>query len=110
MMIDALRPGSSPTLPEGFQKKHSKETAGSDDPKNFLTKAEYLDLFSKQRSATLAVLDTVSDDELGQPAPEKLRAFLKTVGDVFAMQGTHWVMHAGQWALIRRKLGRPPLF
>jgi DinB family protein len=110
MMIDALRPGSSPKLPEGFQKKHGKETAGSDDPKSFLTKAEYLDLFKKQRSATLAVLDTVSDDELGQPAPEKLRAFLKTVADVFAMQGTHWVMHAGQWALIRRKLGRPPLF
>jgi hypothetical protein len=110
MMIEALRPKSTPPLPEGFREKHNKHTAASDDPKAFLRKDEYLDLFRKQRAATLAVLDTLGDDELGQPAPEALRSFLKTVGDVFAMQGTHWVMHAGQWALIRRKLGRPPLF
>jgi hypothetical protein len=29
---------------------------------------------------------------------------------VFSMQGSHWMMHAGQWAVLRRKLGRPPLF
>jgi len=22
----------------------------------------------------------------------------------------HWLMHAGQWAVVRRKLGKPPLF
>ena len=110
MMLEALRPKSMPPLPEGFREKHNKHTAVSDDPKAFLSKAEYLDAMKKQRAATLAVLDSLSDDELGQPAPEALRGFLKTVGDVFAMQGTHWVMHAGQWALIRRTLGKPPLF
>ena len=24
--------------------------------------------------------------------------------------GTHWLMHAGQFVPIRRKLGKPPLF
>ena len=64
----------------------------------------------KQRAGTLAALATVTDAELDQPSPEPLRGFLKTVGDVFSMQGNHWTMHAGQWAVLRRKLGRPPLF
>jgi hypothetical protein len=110
MMLDAVRPKSMPELPAGFRDKHGKKTASSDDPKDFLKKSEYLALMKQQRAAGLALLDSLSDEDLGQPAPEALRGFLKTVGDAFSMQGTHWVMHAGQWAIVRRKLGRPPLF
>jgi len=109
-MVDLVRPGSMPKLPEGFQGQHSKETAESDDPQKFLTKAAYLDLFHSQRAGTLALLEQLSEEQLSAPAPKELQSFLDTVGGVFAMQGTHWVMHAGQWAIIRRKLGRPPLF
>jgi hypothetical protein len=109
-MLEAICPGSMPKLPAGFKEKYGKETAASDDPKAFLSKAEYLDLFKQQRAATLAALDRMSDEELSKDAPPALKHFLKRVGDVFAMQGTHWVMHAGQWAIVRRKLGRPPLF
>jgi hypothetical protein len=109
-MLEAVRPGSMPKLPEGFKEKHDKKTSGSDNPQDFLTKAEYLELFKKQRGGTLALLETMSDEELSQESPPPLRSFLKRVGDVFTMQGTHTVMHAGQWAIIRRKLGRPPLF
>lgn len=110
MMLEAVRPGSMPPLSEGFREKHGKKTAASDNPKDFLTKAEYLDAMKKQREGTLKVLDSLSDADLSSEAPEALRGFLKHTGDVFAMQGTHWVMHAGQWAIIRRKLGKPPLF
>jgi DinB family protein len=109
-MIEGVKPKSMPALPEGFRQKHNKETVKSDDPKVFLTKAEYLKLMKQQRTATLAALETMSDADLDQPAPEAMRAYVKTVGDVFVMQGNHWMMHAGQWAIIRRKLGRPPLF
>ncbi len=110
MMLEGVRPKSMPALPEGFRQKHNKETVKSEDPKGFLTKAEYLELSKQQRAATLAVLDSMSDADLDQPVPEAMRAYVKTVGDVFAMQGNHWLMHAGQWAIVRRKLGRPPLF
>jgi hypothetical protein len=109
-LMELVRPKSMPELPASFAEKHKKETAKSDDAKAFLTKAQYVDVLKKQRAGTLALLETISDAELDQPAPEPVRAYLKTVGDVFSMQGTHWVMHAGQWAVIRRKLGRPPLF
>jgi DinB superfamily len=109
-MIDLVKPGSMPPLPEGFAEKHNKKTAAGDDPKAFCTKAEYVDAMKKQRAGTLAVLADMSDADFDQPAPEPLRAFLKTNGDVFTMQATHWLMHAGQWAIVRRKLGKPPLF
>lgn len=110
MMIEAVKPGSMPPLPAGFAERHNKKTAGSDAPGDFLTKAEYLNLFEQQRAATLAALGSLSDEQLDAPAPPPLSQFVKTVGQVFAMQGTHWVMHAGQWALVRRKLGHPPMF
>ena len=109
-MLEAIHPGSMPKLPAGFKERHDKKSAASDDPKAFLTKAEYLDLLKQQRAGTLAALDAMSDADLDKEAPPPLNHFLKRAGDVFAMQGTHYVMHAGQWAIVRRKLGRPPLF
>jgi hypothetical protein len=109
-MLEGASPGSMPKLPEGFKEKHSKEKAASDNPKDFLTKNEYLKLFQQQRAATLALLDKVTEADLDKPAPEAMRSYCPTVGSIFTMQGTHWLMHAGQWAIIRRKLGKPPLF
>lgn len=109
-MVDEICPGVSPPLPDGFAARHSKETAGSDDASKFLKKSEYMALYAAQRAATLKALHSVSAADLDKPAPEKFREYLKSVGDLFSLQGTHWVMHAGQWAVLRRKLGRPPLF
>ena len=107
---EAARPGTSPALPAGFVEKHSKETSNSDNPAAFLKKPEYLAIYNQQRAATLKALQSLSDSELDQPAPEKYSAYVKSVGDMLSLQGGHWMMHAGQWAVIRRKLGRPPLF
>lgn len=109
-MVEQVKPGSMPPLPEGFAERHTNETAGSDDPSKFLKKDEYLKLADEQRAATLAVLDSLSDEELDRPAPESVQRIAPTVAAVFSMQPVHWLMHAGQWAVTRRKLGRPPLF
>lgn len=109
-MIESVCPGSMPPLPEGFKEKYTKETASIDDPAAFHSKDEYLKLAAEQREAMLKALDGLSDDDLDKPAPERLQRMWPTVGSVFSMQPTHWVMHAGQWAVLRRKLGKPPLF
>ena len=109
-LIEMVAPGSMPKLPEGFKEKHAKQTAASDDPKAFCTKAEYLKLLKEQRAGTLAALAKQTDADLSKPAPEAMRSHLETVGDLFSMQGGHLLMHAGQWAIVRRKLGRKPLF
>jgi hypothetical protein len=109
-MVEAACPGSSPTLPDGFDKQYSKENDQVDDPKAFYTKGELLVLFHEQRAATLAALFRLSDADLDKPAPEEMKSYAPTIAAVFDMQGTHWLMHAGQWAVVRRQLGKPPLF
>jgi len=103
-------PGSMPALPEGFSDRYSKETASSDDPAAFDSKSELLRLAAQQREATLAALAALADDDFDKPTPESMQAYAPTVAAAFSMQGSHWMMHAGQWAVVRRQLGRPPLF
>lgn len=109
-LVEMVCPGKMPPLPSGFAEKHSPETAKLDDPQAFCTKAEYLQQYSVQRAGTLATAGALSEEQLAAPAPEKIRMFAATVAAVFANQSSHWMMHAGQWAVVRRKLGRPPLF
>ncbi|MFK7778451.1 MAG: DinB family protein [Gimesia sp.] len=108
--ITEVFPDSMPTLPTGFKEQHSKETAASENPTDFRTKAEYLQLMQEQRQGTLKVLAKLNDQELMQASPESVSYLGPTVGSVFAGESTHWMMHAGQWAVVRRKLGKPPLF
>ena len=106
-MMNKALPGSLPLLPAGFAEKYTKDTATSDDPNTFAKKDELLRIHKQQRVATLAALEKVTDGQLDGPSGFD---FVPTVGGIFSMQGSHWLMHAGQWAVIRRHLGRKPLF
>ena len=103
-------PGSMPALPDGFAEKHTKETSASDDKSAFCTKDEYLKAMEEQRAGTLALLDRLSDEELERPAPETIHEFGSTVGAVIAGQSAHWMMHAGQWVIVRRQIGKEAIF
>lgn len=99
--------GSLPPLPAGFAEQYAKETAAIDDPAKFRKKAELLEIFAQQRALTLATLDKLTDDDLDKPSGMD---FFPTVASLFELQGSHWLMHAGQWAVVRRQLGHKPLF
>lgn len=109
-MINGCVPGSLPDLPDGFADKYTRETAASDDPAAFDSKEQLMQLFRQQRAATLAALEKLSDEELSNPSPESMQGYAPDWGSAFVMQDAHWVMHAGQWAVIRRQLGRDPQF
>ena len=108
-LLDSVCPGKGADLPAGFAEQHAKETCQSDDAAAFRTKQEYLDLFEKVRSATLAALESLPDAELDSPSPERMREHFPTVGHMFTLIGTHPMMHAGQFAVVRRQLGKPIL-
>src|SRR5262245_40912540 len=99
--------GSMPPLPAGFAERYTKDTATSDDPSKFLKKAELLKVFEEQRDASLKALERVNEADFDKPSGV---SYAPTVGALFSMHGTHWLMHAGQWAVVRRQLGRQPLF
>jgi hypothetical protein len=99
-----------PELPAGFNEKHGKATATSDDPKGFYTKAEYLGLYKQMREATLAALAKLSDADLDKPNTSTMGKFAPTVGAQFLLIANHTLMHAGQFTVVRRKLGKPIIF
>lgn len=109
-LVDKIAPGSMEPLPAGFDEKHKKAAAGTDDKGAFLSKDEYLKLRKQVRAGALKVLEKLSPADLDKPAPAGVPPFIKTVGDLFVFLPTHWVMHAGQWAVIRRHCGKPALF
>jgi hypothetical protein len=102
-----VAPGAAPTLPAGFAERYSPEAATCDDPAKFCTKAELLEVYGVQRAATLAALASMSDTDLDKPTGVE---YAPTVGAAISLQGSHWMMHVGQWAVVRRELGRKPLF
>lgn len=106
-MMNIAIPGCMPALPAGFAEKYTKDTAASDDASKFLKKAELLKVYHEQRGGTLKALAAVSEGDFDKSTGVE---YAPTVGAMFSMQGTHWVMHAGQWAVVRRQLGRKPLF
>ena len=109
-MVEGVRPGSCPPLPEGFDAKHTKETTGIDDPSKFHTKDEYLAVWTAQRAAVRAALEATSDADLDAPSPEGMRDFAPTAGHVFNLTGLHPLMHAGQFVAVRRERKLPVVF
>lgn len=105
-MANGCVPGMLADLPEGFVEKYNKETTSNDDASAFCTKAELMELYQSQREAIMAKLNELSDEDLDKPAPEEMQGYAPTVGAAMNMLGSHWMMHAGQWVIVRRELGR----
>lgn len=100
--------GTPPSLPAGFAELHGKEGANKDQ--GFATKTEYLDLFKKARAATLAALETLTEADLDKPSTGNIAQVAPTLGKLLVLTAGHELMHAGQFTVLRRKLGKPVLF
>jgi hypothetical protein len=110
-MMEAIAPGSMPELPAGFAERYTSKTAALDDPAAFDKKDDYARLLKAQHAAVLAALDRLSEADLDRPVPPGSLEVFKTVGGVLhAVCVLHPLMHAGQWAVVRRLLGMKPLF
>jgi uncharacterized damage-inducible protein DinB len=98
-----------PELPAGFAERYTAQTARSDDPKSFETKARYFGIWEGLRGATLTALGAMTEADLAEPTPESMHRYATTVAALFRHIGTHELMHAGQFTAVRRKLGKPVL-
>jgi hypothetical protein len=106
-LLNGIRPGSAPELPAGFKEKHGKENAASDNPADFGTKQQYVELTEQVHAATRALLDAWPEADFDLPAPEGFRKMFPTIGSMFILIATHPMMHAGQFVPVRRALGKP---
>lgn len=108
MLEDLGQP--APSLPAAFAATYTPAMAGSDDASCFAGKEEYLSLLAQMKTAMLAAVDATPEERLGDPGPEPMREYAPTVATALLILGNHWLMHAGQFVPIRRKLGKSPLF
>ncbi|MFH1418905.1 MAG: DinB family protein [Planctomycetota bacterium] len=97
-------------IPVGWREGYTTETAKLDDQTCFESKDRYLELYAAQRQATLNLLKELPPEQLTEPGPDFLQTVVHTVGELFLFQAHHELMHAGQFTVIRRKLGKPVLF
>lgn len=107
-MVEGVRPGAGISLPSSFETAHGKEVA-VDSRTGFYGVSEYREMLTNQRAKTLELLVSLSDAELAQPAPEFMRAYARYVSSVFLSVASHETMHAGQIAVVRRRLDKPVL-
>ena len=111
MMMGGIKAGIMPELPAGFAEKFDKKSAGKNNAADFgATKQQLFDLLDKTRAATIAFVKTLKPEDLDKPGPENMRSVCPTVGDMIALQSSHFAMHMGQLQVARRKLGKPVLF
>jgi hypothetical protein len=98
-----------PELPAGYMEQHSSGNTKADGPDGFLKKADYLKLFADVRATTVDVLMKLTDADLDKPTTDSMKAYAATLGVLFIMVSNHTLWHAGQFCVIRRKLGKPIL-
>jgi uncharacterized damage-inducible protein DinB len=94
-------------LPAGFGDQYTPETSRADKPDGYLTKAQYLELHKKSRENILKVIDAVSDADLDKATEGRMASFAPTLGAMLVLIANHPMMHLGQFAVVRRKLGKP---
>ncbi|MFQ3651798.1 MAG: DinB family protein, partial [Gemmataceae bacterium] len=108
-LADFLPAAHYPSLPEGFAAQHNKEMAGKEPATGFLERAAYVSLFNQAREATLCGLAALSEADLDRPLNGPLAQLAPTLGALILLQSNHTLMHAGQFSVVRRKLGKPVL-
>ena len=107
--MGANLPGAAyPELPAGFAERHNKDAAAKDA--GFGTKAEYLNLFNKVRQATMDAAPKLCEADLDKPTSGPIAQLAPTLGALLLLNANHVMMHAGQFSVVRRKLGKPVLF
>ncbi len=112
-MVNGIKHGYATPLPpdfiELFSVKYPPTDTQSELAPQLLDKATYTIIRDKQRELTFTLLDALEQADLSTPGPDKMRSYAPTAGCLLLAIGTHEIMHAGQWAVVRRALNKKVL-
>jgi hypothetical protein len=96
-----------PPLPEGFEKRFSRDE-GCPQAEDFGDVKILRDIFNQHRDRFVAEVQKMTPDQLAKPS-EREHPMFRTAGEMINFMALHTAMHVGQITIIRRSLGRPPL-
>jgi hypothetical protein len=97
-----------PALPDDFEARFSRDN-GAPAAAEFGDPTILVPLFDKHRGLLIEAVKHFPIEKLDVALPKPGPRF-KTYGEFLMFMGLHVTVHAGQISLIRRHLGRPPLF
>jgi hypothetical protein len=106
---EMIKPGSAPSLPDGFKEAHDLKDKELTDS-GFVSKDKYFELLASQRAATKAVLEAIPESDLDDTRDGKLPPFAPTVGAMLNLTALHSMNHSGQFVAVRRMLKKPIAF
>ncbi|MEM9659785.1 MAG: DinB family protein [Planctomycetota bacterium] len=109
-LLDTLICGRDNRFPE-LESLFKNGTTPTADPSAYPTMDELMEKFATIRVASLAHLDTLTDDDLDRRshAPEEAGPFFSTVGACYSAMALHITFHGGLVADARRAAGKQPL-
>lgn len=109
-MLNVVKEGAAPPIPQGWAEKFDNKTATIDDPAAFPAKAELLAHLEKLRGAAVDAVKSLSPEDLERPLPENLRWAGPNIAALALFPALHMNQHAGQIQVLRRRLGKKVLF
>ena len=106
-VLKRLNATDLPPLPDGFEKRFSRDE-GCPQANDFGDVTTLLPLFNQSRQRLIDAIKRATPQQLNTPL-EKPHPMFADVGEMALFMAAHATMHAGQFTIIRRSLGRPPL-
>ena len=97
-------PPISTTLLAAYKKPSTTKPplTASDAATDLLTPTQLWAYYDQVRASTLRLLEQTEALDLDQPAMPSVRAYCPTIADAFLQVSQHWLMHSGQWVVLRR--------
>lgn len=84
-----------------------KGTQASTQATGRLSPADLWSVYRRQRKRTFELLDGLHAEDFDAAAAESIRGYCPTIADAFIACSSHWLMHSGQWVILRRMAGLP---
>ena len=106
--LSLVAPERARQLPD-YQSRFGMGSQPTGDPAAYPSPEDVLATMRERRTALLAALVGMSDDDLARKLPPGTPDFLSDVGSVFELAVWHEGQHNGQLTVARRALGYQPL-
>lgn len=111
--VGLIPEANMPSLPPGFGEIYAKPVhspgqvicvPADTSIGEMASKTTLMHHYHQQRTETLRVLASMTPPQLKRASGID---YAPTHAEIFNMQAAHWLMHCGQWAVVRRQLGLP---
>lgn len=106
--ISLVAPDKAREMPE-FSKLFGMGSQPTGNPTDYPAPEEVLKVMRERRETLLAILESLSEEDLAKPTPPGSPNFLADVASVFEASIWHEGLHSGQLSVTRRALGFKPI-